>query len=107
MFRLEYALQLFPELEVPRTPGSGHDNLDAYRWRMLIASKIEYWWKKGDDQLIYIDFHFLTHSFIEKHLALLSLLNLHQRRLNDVKHTSRNFSAHPVSQKNGGALVFS
>ena len=44
---------------------------------------------------------------MEKYLALLSLLNLHQRRLNDVKHTSRNFSAHPVSQKNGGALVFS
>ena len=26
---------------------------------MLIALKIEHWWKKGDDQLISIDFHFL------------------------------------------------
>ena len=68
---------------------------------MLIASKIEYWWKKGDDQLIYIDFHFLIHSFIEKHLALLSLLNLHQRRLNDVKHTSRDLSAHTIKKRKG------
>ena len=51
---------------------------------------------------------FLFHNafkLMEKYLALLSLLNLHQRRLNDVKHTSRNFSAHPASQKNGGALA--
>ena len=74
---------------------------------MLIALKIEYWWKKGDDQLIYRFSFPYSFKFMEKYLALLSLLNLHQRRLNDVKHTSRNFSAHPVSQKNGGALVFS
>ena len=73
---------------------------------MLIALKIEYWWKKDDGQLISIDFHFLTRSNLwKKYLALLSLLNSASKKLNDVKHTSRNLSAHPASQKNGGALA--
>ena len=88
-----------------RTCTDTKNNLEACRWRMLIALKIEYWWKNGDDQLIYIDVHLLTHSFIEKHLALLSLLNLHQRRLNDVKHTSRDPFCTYCKEEKGGSLA--
>ena len=55
--------------------------------------------------VIYIDVFPYSFKIMEKHLALLSFLNLHRRRLNDVKQMFRDFSAHPVNQKKGGALA--